>query len=75
MIQVFFKHFHSSLQSVLCLDSSFDRIQSFDDDDDDDEDENNDDDGDEDDGISLNSLQSLPVQSSQSEDLSPFAAF
>ena len=72
MIQVFFKHFHSSLQSVLCLDSSFDRIQSFDDDDDDGEDENNDED---DDGISLNSLQSLPVQSSQSEDLSPFAAF
>ena len=64
MIQVFFKHFHSSLQSVLCLDSSFDRIQSFDDDDED-----------EDDGISLNSLQSLPVQSSQSEDLSPSAAF
>ena len=45
----FFKHFHSSLQSVLCLDSSFDRIQSFDDDDedeDDDDDDDDDDDGD-----------------------------
>ena len=46
----FFKHFHSSLQSVLCLDSSFDRIQSFDDDDEDEDDDDDDDDDDDHDG-------------------------